>query len=108
MVSCLYASQRSLMISRLGCLTFAAVLSTAMIAKAQAQDSIWDWFYGGWSMTLGGAGYVEPEYEGADSYHISGMPLFSIGRTGSLTRFSSINDRASIAFFDNGVFRTGP
>ena len=82
---------------RLRKLALVTVVSIAFVPAAKAQDSIWDWFKGGWSMTLGGAGYVEPEYEGADSYHISGMPLFSIGRTGSLTRNCSASASATQA-----------
>jgi MipA family protein len=83
----------------------ASSVAPASIAKA---DSMWDWMSGQWSLTVGGAGYVAPEYEGADSYHITGMPLISIGRTGSQARFYSLNDSASIAIVDTGVIRFGP
>ena len=64
-----------------------AWLATAGLARA---GSPWDWFAGEWSLTLGGAAYVAPDYEGAGAYHLSGMPLVSIGRKGSVTRFSSL------------------
>jgi outer membrane scaffolding protein for murein synthesis (MipA/OmpV family) len=82
------------------------VLATLHAGTACADS--FDWFAGEWSLTLGGAAFVEPKYEGANSYHLSGMPLVSIGRRGSVTRFSSINDSASFALIDTGVIRFGP
>ena len=76
---------------------------------AQAQDSSpSSWYSGEWSLSLGAAAYVAPDYVGSDDYELKGMPLISLGRTDSLTRFSSLNDSASIAIFDIGYFRIGP
>jgi outer membrane scaffolding protein for murein synthesis (MipA/OmpV family) len=92
---------------------FAFLLGAALLAwlgmeGAASAGSPLDWFEGEWSLTLGGAGYVAPDYEGSDSTHLSGMPLLSIGRKGSVTRFSSLNDSASFAVVDTGVVRFGP
>jgi len=90
-------------------LALAAALASSLVqATAAKADSMWDWFSGEWSLTVGGAGYVAPEYEGADTYHVTGMPLVSIGRKGSQTRFYSLNDAASFAIVDTGVIRFGP
>lgn len=80
---------------------------------ADAQDgsqvsSLSSWYSGEWSLTLGAAGFVAPKYEGDDDYGLMGMPLISLGRKDSLTRFTSLNDSASIAIIDTGVFRLGP
>jgi MipA family protein len=86
----------------------AALLSSLAGGSVRAEDNMWSWFSGEWSLTLGGAGYVAPRYEGSDDYHVTGMPLISLGRKGSQTRFYSLNDSASFAVIDTGVFRFGP
>src|SRR5438552_2861991 len=83
-------------------------LSVATTGVASADGSFWSWFAGDWSLTLGGAGLVAPDYEGSDSYALSAAPIISLGRRGSLTRFSSRNDSASFAIMDTGSFRIGP
>jgi len=62
---------------------------------------------GSWSLTLGASGYFAPEYEGGDSLVFRAVPLFSIGRTGNVTRFSSRNDNISLALIDTQNFRAG-
>jgi MipA family protein len=94
---------------RLKSLLLTSVLvSAAGLASpaAQAQDS--SWYSGEWSLSLGAAAYVAPNYVGDDEYELTGMPLISLGRKDSVTRFSSLNDSASIAVFDAGFFRIGP
>src|SRR5690349_12804153 len=61
----------------------AALLSSLAGGSVRAEDNMWSWFSGEWSLTLGGAGYVAPRYEGSDDYHVTGMPLISLGRKGS-------------------------
>jgi len=94
---------------RLKSLFLTSVLVSAVglaCSAAQAQDS--SWYSGEWSLSLGAAVYVAPEYVGDDEYELTGMPLISLGRKDSVTRFSSLNDSASIAIFDTGFFRIGP
>jgi outer membrane scaffolding protein for murein synthesis (MipA/OmpV family) len=91
--------------------TLIAALSLALCAGAtgaRADEAFWSWFSGDWSLTLGAAGMVAPDYEGSDSYSLSAAPIISLGRKGSLTRFSSRNDSASLAILDTGRFRIGP
>jgi outer membrane protein len=102
-------ASRAFHMLRLKLLLLTSVLvSAAGIAcsAAQAQDS--SWYSGEWSLSLGAAAYVAPNYVGDDEYELTGMPLISLGRKDSVTRFSSLNDSASIAVFDAGFFRIGP
>lgn len=88
-----------------------AVLSTVLAAAtllaspAIAQDS---WFSGEWSVKVGAAGILKPEYLGDNDYRFSGRPLISFGRKGTERRFTSQNDNISIGLFDNGIVRAGP
>lgn len=62
---------------------------------------------GSWSLTLGASGYFAPEYEGDDSMVFVAVPLASLGRTSTITRFTSRNDNISLAVVDTGTFRAG-
>ncbi len=89
-----------------------AGIAVAMFASststAYAENGLFDWFRGDWSLTLGAAGYISPGYVGDDSVELKGSPIISFGRTGTEKRFSSRNDNISIAFIDTGSFRAGP
>jgi outer membrane protein len=65
------------------------------------------WLSGDWSLTLGASGYFAPEYEGDDKLVFMVQPLVSLGRTGTVTKFSSRNDNISLGLIDNGAFRAG-
>ena len=62
---------------------------------------------GGWSLTLGASGYFAPEYEGDDKMVFMAVPLVSLGRTDTITKFSSRNDNISLGLIDNGTVRAG-
>jgi outer membrane scaffolding protein for murein synthesis (MipA/OmpV family) len=87
-----------------------ATLMAVAIAQsgARAADLFASLLSGEWSLTLGAAGFVAPDYEGSDQYQLMAAPIISLGRKGSLTRFSSRNDSASFAILDTGTFRIGP
>jgi outer membrane protein len=91
-----------------GPLVAAAVALGLAASPARAADSFWSWFSGEWSLTVGGAGFMAPKYEGSDELTLRGMPLISLSRRDSRTRFSSLNDSASFAIVDEGWFRFGP
>jgi outer membrane protein len=63
---------------------------------------------GGWTVTLGVGGEMQPSYPGADSSMLSPKPIISIRRAGSPLRFKSMRDNASFALLDYGRFRAGP
>jgi outer membrane protein len=63
---------------------------------------------GDWTITIGGEGALQPDFEGAKRYLFSPVPIFSIHRAGSPDRFHSPRDGASIALVDFGGFRAGP
>jgi len=76
----------------------------ALASPSQAQS-----FYSGdWSLTIGAAGMLVPQYEGDDTYHFVAQPLISFGRQGTQQRFTSRNDNISIGLVDTGTFRVGP
>lgn len=92
-------------------LLLATVLALAT-GGAQAADveqggSGSGWLSGDWSLTLGASGYFAPEYEGDDKLVFMAVPLVSLGRTGTVTKFSSRNDNISLGLIDNGTFRAG-
>ncbi|MDB5620007.1 MAG: MltA-interacting MipA [Tardiphaga sp.] len=64
---------------------------------------------GGWTVTVGLGGEVEPSFAGANSVRFSPVPIFSLRRAGTPVRFRSMRDGASFAIFDPGNgFRAGP
>lgn len=94
--------------------TFLPVLSIALalgaVSGAQAQDQSArgsNWYSGNWSLTIGAAGMMGPNFEGSQKYILSAVPLVSFGRQGTVTRFSSRNDNISFGLIDTGDFRAG-
>jgi outer membrane protein len=63
---------------------------------------------GDWTITIGGGGELQPDFEGAKRYTFSPVPVFSIHRAGSSQPFRSPRDGASIALIDFAGFRAGP
>jgi outer membrane protein len=63
---------------------------------------------GDWTVTIGGEGAMQPDFEGAKRSTFSPTPIFSIHRAGSPDRFHGPRDGASIALVDIGGFRAGP
>ncbi|MEO9337356.1 MipA/OmpV family protein [Mesorhizobium sp. SB112] len=88
----------------LAALSGALLLGSAGVANAQSGSA---WYSGDWSLTIGAAGSVSPEYEGAKDYLFRATPMISFGRTGTITRFSSRNDNISFAVYDNETVRVG-
>src|SRR3954466_11506271 len=89
----------------------AAVFTPLQAARAQdasQQSGFPTWFSGEWSLTVGGAGFFAPSYEGASDLAFRAVPMISLSRAASLTRFSSRNDNVSLGFVDTGTFRAGP
>lgn len=87
--------------------TFALVTGAAGAADVQEETADEGLLSGSWSLTLGASGYFAPEYEGDDSMVFRAVPLVSLGRTGTVTKFSSRNDNISLGLIDNGTFRAG-
>ncbi len=77
-------------------------------AQTSEQSDFWSWITGDYSVAVGAAPYLAPRYEGSKEMTLSVMPQFSLGKTGAVTRFSSINDNAAIAILDTGSFQLGP
>jgi outer membrane protein len=63
---------------------------------------------GGWTVTVGIGGEMQPSYEGAGSSKLGPKPIISIRRAGTPARFKSMRDNASFALIDVGGFRAGP
>jgi outer membrane scaffolding protein for murein synthesis (MipA/OmpV family) len=79
-----------------------------LASGAFAQDAKGSsWYSGNWSLTVGAAGMVGPDFEGSRKYILSAQPLVSFGRQGTVTRFSSRNDNISFGLVDTGDFRAG-
>lgn len=89
-------------------LSLGLVLGLASGALAQDNSPTGSsWYSGNWSLTIGAAGMVGPDFEGSQKYILSGEPLVSFGRQGTVTRFSSRNDNISFGLIDTGDFRAG-
>ena len=87
-------------------LAAAAICAGIMVAAPGPvrADSL---FSGDWSLSLGAAVFTAPDYEGGRRYLLRAAPIISLGRQGTITKFSSRNDNISLAFIDTGSFRAG-
>lgn len=79
----------------------------ASMSAGRAADDQSSWLSGDWYVTVGGAGFYTPKFEGADDMVFTVSPMISIGRAGSEARFSSRNDNISWALVDTGVVKAG-
>lgn len=79
--------------------------SLAMAADAASGSG--GWFSGDWYLKVGGSGFAQPKFEGDDSYEFAFLPIISLGKAGSESRFESRNDNISLGLWDTGVFRAG-
>lgn len=90
---------------------FAVALAGPLMAwagAASAQEGGGSgWFSGDWSLTIGAAGYIAPDYVGDEDIAFRASPIISFGRQGTIEKFSSRNDNISIGVFDNGTVRAG-
>jgi len=85
-------------------ISFAFFATTAGAAAAQDGQH---WWSGDWYVSLGGAGFVGPKFEGAKHNKLQFSPLVSFGKQGPAPRFTSRNDNAAFALLDTGTFRVG-
>nr|WP_258045662.1 MipA/OmpV family protein [Mesorhizobium sp. NBSH29] len=77
------------------------------LAPQASAEGLFGWVHGDWYLTLGGAGFVAPRFDGDNTYRMNFSPLVSLGKVGPEARFSSRNDNISIALLDTGAFRAG-
>lgn len=73
-------------------------------STAHAQDAFWS---GDWYITLGGATFMAPEYEGDDDNSLQFSPIVSVGRQSRQGGFTSRNDSASFTLLNQDVVRAG-
>ncbi|MDI6027712.1 MipA/OmpV family protein [Corticibacterium sp. UT-5YL-CI-8] len=85
----------------------AVSLAALMMAPAAASAETFDWIAGEWSLELGATGMIAPGFEGSKKYKFTAIPVFSLGKSGNDTRFSSRNDSISFALIDDGNIRVG-
>ena len=62
----------------------------------------------GWIVTLKGTGVVQPKFEGAAEYGLSGYPGLSIRRPGQPWKFGAPDDGFGFAIVDTPWFQLGP
>lgn len=77
------------------------------VSQASAQSGGRNFWSGDWSLTVGAAGLMAPNFQGSKDWAFKASPIISLGRQGSGTRFSSRNDSPSFGFIDTDVFRAG-
>jgi MipA family protein len=63
---------------------------------------------GDWLVSVGAGAEYKPDFEGANRYMLSPVPVFSIRRAGSPEKFRSPIDSASLTLFDYAGFHAGP
>jgi outer membrane protein len=63
---------------------------------------------GNWTVMIGAEGQYRPDFQGANHYLFSPVPIFSIQRAGSVDQFRSPRDNISIALIDFVDLRAGP
>ena len=85
----------------------ALVVSLALPAAAQENSGFFDWIHGDWYLTVGAAGFVAPEFEGASNMVFRATPMISLGKAGPQARFTSRNDNISLSLIDTGAIRAG-
>jgi outer membrane protein len=84
---------------------FLSIFSIVSSGSAEAQEGFWS---GDWYLTLGGAGFVAPKFEGDNGRSLQFSPIISLGRQNAKqARFSSRNDNISFALIDQGSIRAG-
>ena len=76
-------------------------------AQAQEKSGFFAWVHGDWYLTVGAAGSIAPEFEGASKMIFRAAPMISLGKKGPEARFSSRNDNISFALYEAGSFRAG-
>jgi MipA family protein len=86
----------------------AATFTYAMCLERAQPQGFLDTIPGDWTVTVGVQGKVQPAFEGAKKYEIEPVPVFSLRRRGTVPRFSSPFDSASISLIDVGGFHFGP
>lgn len=72
-------------------------------SEAAAQSAL----SGDWTMTIGAEGRMVPQFEGAKTYRIRPMPIFSIRRSGSPSRFKAPDDGIRIGLIEVENVRVG-
>jgi outer membrane scaffolding protein for murein synthesis (MipA/OmpV family) len=87
-------------------MSFAAAVVLGLSQGAAAGEGE-SWFSGDWYLTVGAAGFVAPEYEGAKDFLFRATPMISIGKVGPEARFTSRNDNISFSLFESGAIRAG-
>jgi len=83
------------------------LVQIVIIPQALAQESRRHFWSGDWSLTVGAAGLVAPDFQGSEDWILKAQPIISLSRQDSAVRFSSRNDSPSFGFIDTGVFRAG-
>ncbi|MFD1703727.1 MipA/OmpV family protein [Methylopila henanensis] len=61
-----------------------------------------------WRVTIKATGVIQPEFEGAKDYAISGYPGLSIRRPGQPWKFGAPDDGFGFAIIDTDLFQIGP
>jgi outer membrane protein len=83
----------------------AGLLTAVRAGDASANDETGKsggWFSGDWYLKVGAAGFTQPKFEGDDSYEFAFLPIISLGKAGSESRFESRNDNISLGLLDTG------
>ncbi len=89
---------------------FASAAAAAVLLSSASSACAGDgrpWWSGDWYVSVGGAAFSAPRFEGANSRKLQFAPMFSVGKVGPAVRFSSRNDNPSVSLFDNGALRAG-
>jgi outer membrane protein len=60
-----------------------------------------------WTVTVGAGGELKPDFEGAKTYMLSPVPIFSVRRAGTPDRFRSPRDGASLTLVEFDGFHAG-
>jgi outer membrane protein len=101
-------SASRLLLCTLGMLAWPAIAAAAEPVATLPSVPFFPSASGGWTVTLGVSGIMQPSYDGADSSMLSPKPIISVRRAGTKERFKGMRDNASFALIDYGRFRAGP
>jgi outer membrane protein len=90
-----------------GRLTLGALIGAGALSLSTEEVAAQSALSGDWTMTIGAEGRMVPQFEGAKSYRIRPMPIFSIRRAGAPSRFKAPDDGIRIGLIEVENVRVG-
>ncbi len=85
----------------------AGLMTGFVVAPTAAQAQSQSFLAGSWTMTIGAQARAVPQFEGAKTYRVRPMPIFSLRRSDSPSRFKAPDDGIRIGLIEVENVRVG-